>query len=124
MKKLLLVALALGVVAGAEAKLFGGSRCSNGGCSRKERTEERCAKSCLRPACVVKCENNTCEAEMPNLCALTPARVDVIKHVDTNIYYTCAPLGPCQVAPTDEQVKQLIEQGDLPAGVRSCASSY
>ena len=113
MKKLFVVALlAASVVGMAEA------RCGSGRCAPRR---EACAPvSCIRPACVVDCVSSTCEGEKPSVCALEAARVDVIKNVDTNIYYTCAPLKPCQVKPTQEQVDMLIGAGRLEAGTRAC----
>ncbi len=117
MKKLLVVALlAASVVGMAEA------RCGSKGCyPKKKACRTECPKRCIRPACIVDCETSVCEGEMPQLCALEPARVDVIKHVDTNIFYTCADRGPCQVIPTQAQVDALIAEGSLPEGTQPCS---
>jgi hypothetical protein len=120
MKKLLAVAMLLATVAGVEA-VCGKGRSRN--CSPCKTEVRECApKNCLRPACVIDCVSNTCEGEKPQLCALEPARVDIIKHVDTNIYYTCAGPKGCQVVPTQEQVDQLIAGGHIPADTRPCSA--
>lgn len=119
MKRLLVVALfAASLVGIADARCGRKDNC----CPKKRSCEQRCEqKKCIRPACIVGCENSHCEGEMPQLCALEPARVDVIKHVDTNVWYTCAERGPCQVIPTQAQVDALIAEGSLPEGTQPCS---
>lgn len=120
MKKLLAVAMLLAAVANVEAGFFGG-RCGKNRCERVCKTERVCEPvNCLRPACVVDCVTNVCEGPKPQLCALEPARVDIIKNVDTTISYTCAPRKGCQVAPTQEQIDELIGAGHIPADTIAC----
>lgn len=125
MKKLLIIALvAISAVSIADAR----KRCGTKSCAApmRECAPKKCAPrcvekvNCIRPACVVGCENSFCEGEKPSICALEPARVDVIKHVDTNVWYDCAPKKDCQVIPTQEQVDALIAQGSVPAGTEPC----
>ena len=116
MKKLLIVALLAASVMGiAEA------RCGSNGCCPKRECAPKCApKSCLRGPCIVGTESSCCEGPQDQLCALEPARVDLIKHVNTSINYTCAGLTGCQVKPTQAQVDQLIQNGDVPADTQPC----
>ncbi len=116
MKKLLIVALLAASVAGiAEA------RCGrNNDCCPKQSCRTECPKKCIRPACIVGCETSQCEGDKPQICALVPDRVDVIKHVDTNVFYTCAERGPCSVVPTQAQVDALIGEGFLEKGTEPC----
>jgi hypothetical protein len=121
MKKLLAVAMLLAAVANVEAGFFGGRCGKNRNCSPCKTEVRECAPTnCLRPACIVECTNNVCEGEKPQLCALEPARVDLIKDVNTTISYRCAGRKGCQVVPTQEQVEQLIAGGHIPADTISC----
>ena len=111
MKKLFVIALlAASVVGMAEA------RCRTNSCEPRE-----CAqKSCIRPACIVNCTTDVCEGPKPQLCALEPARVDIVKHTNINHSYSCAPLKACQVKPSQEQVDALIDMGAVPADTKAC----
>ncbi len=118
MKKLLIVALVAASFVGIAQ-----ARCgrNNNDCCPKKECKQRCEpKKCIRAACIVGCETSQCEGDKPQICSLEPARVDVIKHVDTNVFYTCADRGPCQVVPTDAQVAELIADGSLPEGTKPC----
>ena len=113
MKKLLIVALLAASVVGIAEARYG--RNNNDCCPKK--CEKVCApRNCLRGPCIVGCD--TCEGEKPQLCALAPARVDLIQH--NMVTYTCADIGPCQVKPTQAQVDQLIANGDVPADTQPC----
>lgn len=118
---LLVVALvAAAVVSNADAR----------NCSKRRncatQCETKCAPKCEQVKCcipaphIVDCVTNVCEGEIPQLCSLKPARVNAIKHVDTNIYYTCAERGPCEVIPTQAQVDALIGMGAVPADTVPC----
>lgn len=109
MKKLLLVALvAVSVVGLADARSCGKGRCETS-------CEPKCApKACCIPAPrVVDCVSNVCEGEKPDLCGVIPAPRNVIKHVDTQITYSCAPLEGCAVPATEEQVEMFRQNGSV-----------
>ncbi len=121
-KMLLVVALAAAVVSIADARC--GRR--NNSCATK--CETQCApkcetqqKCCIPSPVIVDCVTNVCEGEIPQLCSLKPARVNAVKHVDTNIYYSCAERGPCEVIPTQAQVDALIGMGAVPADTVPCS---
>lgn len=120
MKKLMIALVAISCIGSVDAR-----SCSNGkkACKEvvcREVANEPCHIPCIRPVCVVKCETSYCEGDKPSICALEPARVDVIKHVDTNVWYSCADKKECQVVPTQEQVDYLISIGSVPKGTKPC----
>ena len=117
MKKLLVIALLSASLVGiAEAR----RRCGSNSCAPK--CEVKCEQRgyCIGAPCIVDTVCSSCEGPRPSLCALTPARVDLVKHVDTQTHYTCAPLKECQVKPEQWQVDQLISEGHLAEGTRAC----
>lgn len=115
MKKLLMVAL----IATSFVGMVEAGRCGKNNCERP--CEQKCNKPCIPAACIVGCENTMCEGEKPQLCALVPARVNVIKHVDTNISYSCADRPACSVIPSADQVNELVDAGIVPAGTQPCS---
>lgn len=110
MKKLLLVALvAVSVVGLADARCGKKSMSCATSCEPKSE-----AKACCIPAPrVVDCVTNVCEGEKPDLCGVVPAPRNVIKHVDTQITYSCAPLEGCAVPATEEQVEMFRQNGSV-----------
>lgn len=114
MKKLLVVALlAISFVGMSEAR-----RC----CKKKMSCETKCETPCVKksvcciPApCIVGCENTRNEGCMPDICGVVPARVDVIKHVHTDVSYSCAG-NDCAAPATPEQVEFFRSIGSVPEG--------
>lgn len=107
MKKLLLVALVA-----VSAFSLADARCRK---SCETSCEPKCApKACCIPAPrVVDCVSNVCEGEKPDICGVIPAPQNIIKHVDTQITYTCAPLEGCAVPATEEQVEMFRQNGSV-----------
>ena len=117
MKKLLIVALfAASLVGIAEA-----GRCRRNNNCGPCRTEcAPCPVKCLPPTCIVDCETSFCEGAKPDLCALKPARVNLVKHTDTNVFYTCADLGPCEVKASQAQIDALKANGAIAEETMAC----
>jgi hypothetical protein len=111
MKKLLLVAL----VAFAGFNMVEARRgCSTNRCETSCEPKCEVKKACCIPAPrVVDCVSSVCEGEKPDLCGVIPAPRNVIKHVDTQITYTCAPLEGCAVPATEEQVEMFRQNGSV-----------
>lgn len=106
MKKLLVVALvAVSVVGLADARC-GRNSCAPVACEKRS--------SCCIPAPrVIDCVSNMCEGAMPDICGVVPAPRNVIKHIDTQITYSCAPLEGCAVPATAEQVEMFRANGSV-----------